>query len=233
MTWPMTLAGLRRAGAFSKPHDYKQNVQKKKGFLKKWVLTGKQFEDFRQKSSQIPLLPRRTKKTTTPQGRKLNMNQVATTKLSQAKLKKAFRIKLFELCKTTTKQSSPDLFNSYKISAGHDMLNNAGRATTCWRKLKAPWLQTKCTKNEGPSKKMSFNGKQFENFKPKKPKNPVIPWKTKQKNHKTPGSKSEHEPCSEEEINWSKIEKKTFRIKLFKLCKIRTKNSRPHLFFFL
>ena len=31
---------LPRAGAFSKPHDYKQNVQKMKGLLKKWVSTG-------------------------------------------------------------------------------------------------------------------------------------------------------------------------------------------------
>ena len=61
MTWPKTLAGLPRAGAISKPHDYKQNLQKMKDLLKKWVLTGKQFEDFRQKSSNIPLLSRRTK----------------------------------------------------------------------------------------------------------------------------------------------------------------------------
>ena len=77
------------------------------------------------------------------------MKQVATTKLTEVELKKAFRIKLFELCKTTTKQSSPDLFNFYKISAGHDMVNDAGRATTCRRKLKAPWLQTKGTNMKG------------------------------------------------------------------------------------
>ena len=53
---------------------------------------------------------------------------------------------------------------------------------------------------------MSFNGEQFENFKPKKPKNPIILWRTKQKNHKTLEAKSEHEPCSQEETNWSKIE---------------------------
>ena len=35
----MTLAGLPSAGAISKPHDYKQNVQKMKNLLKKWVLT--------------------------------------------------------------------------------------------------------------------------------------------------------------------------------------------------
>ena len=55
---------------------------------------------------------------------------------------------------------------------------------------------------------MRFNWEQFENFKPKKPKNPVIAGRTKQKNHKTPWSKTEQEPCSQEEINLSKIEKK-------------------------
>ena len=66
----MTLAGLLRAGTISKPNDYKQIVQKMKGFLKKWVLTAKQVEDFGQKNSKIPLLPWRTKqknyKTPTP-----------------------------------------------------------------------------------------------------------------------------------------------------------------------
>ena len=31
MTWSLTLAGLPRAGANSKPHHYKQKVQKMKG----------------------------------------------------------------------------------------------------------------------------------------------------------------------------------------------------------
>ena len=55
---------------------------------------------------------------------------------------------------------------------------------------------------------MSFTGEQFENFKPKKLKNPVFARRTKQKNHKTPRAKTEQEPCSQEEINWNKIEKK-------------------------
>ena len=47
------------------------------------------------------------------------------------------------------------------------MANDAGRATTCRRNLKASWLQTERTKNEKPSEKISFNGEQFENFKQK------------------------------------------------------------------
>ena len=34
MTWSLTLAGLPRAGANSKPHDYNQKVQKMKGLPK-------------------------------------------------------------------------------------------------------------------------------------------------------------------------------------------------------
>ena len=59
---------------------------------------------------------------------------------------------------------------------------------------------------KGLLKKMSFNGEQFENFKPKKPKNPIIVWRTK-KNLKTPKAKTEHEPCSQEEVHSSKIER--------------------------
>ena len=46
------MAGLPRAGANSKPHHYKQKVQKMKGLPKTWVLRGKQFEDFRRKKEQ-------------------------------------------------------------------------------------------------------------------------------------------------------------------------------------
>ena len=36
---------------------------------------------------------------------------------------------MFEICKTWTKKSSPDLFNDYVNSAGHDMATHAGRTT--------------------------------------------------------------------------------------------------------
>ena len=52
----MTLAGLPRAGKNSKPHHYKQKVQKMKVLPKTWVLRGKQFEDFRRKKRAETLL---------------------------------------------------------------------------------------------------------------------------------------------------------------------------------
>ena len=70
------------------------------------------------------------------------MNHVVRKKLTEANLKKAIRIKLFELCKTRTKKSSPDLFNFNVISAGQGMVKDNDGATTCRRKFKAPWLQT-------------------------------------------------------------------------------------------
>ena len=60
------------------------------------------------------------------------------------------------------------MFNFYVVLAGHDKVSDAGRATTCRRKLKAPSLQTKSTKNEGPPENMGFKGKQFEDFRRKK-----------------------------------------------------------------
>ena len=75
------------------------------------------------------------------------MNHVARNKLTEAKLKKAFGIKLFEFCKTRTKKSNPDLLTFYVISGGHDVAKDAGRATTCRRKFKGSWLQSERTKN--------------------------------------------------------------------------------------
>ena len=139
MTWPMTLVGLPRAGAVSKPHDYKQNVQKMKDLLKKRALTGNSLKNSNQKNQRNQSsYGEQNKRTTRTLGQKSNLNHVARKKLTEAKLIKAFRIKLSETCTTRTKKSNPDLLNFYVISAGHDMVKDAGRATTCRRKFKAP-----------------------------------------------------------------------------------------------
>ena len=38
------------------------------------------------------------------------------------------------------------MFNFYVVLAGHDMVTEAGRATTRMRKINAPWLRTKVQK---------------------------------------------------------------------------------------
>ena len=202
----MTLEGLARAGATSKPHDYKQNVQKMKSILKNWALTGNSLKNSNQNQKIQSSYGEQNKRTTRLWKHKLNMNHIASMKITEANLKKAFRMKLFELCKTRIEKSSPDLFNFYVISAGQGMANDDDRATKCRRNFQVSGLQIERTKNEGHSEKMIFNGEHIENFKPKKPKNPIILWRTKQKNHKTLEAKTEQQPCSQEEINWSKIE---------------------------
>ena len=64
-------------------------------------------------------------------------------KYTKQNLKKAFRSKLLELCKTRAKKSSPDVFSFYVVLAGHDMVTDASRAFTCRRKFKAPSLKSK------------------------------------------------------------------------------------------
>ena len=44
------------------------------------------------------------------------------------------------------------MFNFYVVSAGHDIVTDAGRATTCRRKFKAPWLPTEVQKMKDLSK---------------------------------------------------------------------------------
>ena len=62
----MTLAGVPPAGAISKPHDCKQNVQKMKNLLKKWDLTGKSLKISNQKKPKKSSL-RMENKTKEPQ----------------------------------------------------------------------------------------------------------------------------------------------------------------------
>ena len=74
-----------------------------------------------------------------------------------------------DLRKTRTKKSSPDMFNFYVVLTGHDkIISDTGRAITCRRKFKAPSLQTKSTKTEGPPENMVFKEKRFEDFRQKK-----------------------------------------------------------------
>ena len=52
-----------------------------------------------------------------------------------------------------------------------------------------------------------------------------MPWRTKQRKHKTPKAKTERGPSNQVGKNWSKFEKKAFRSKLLEVCKTRTKKS--------
>ena len=48
------------------------------------------------------------------------------------------------------------MFKFYVDLADHDLVTDAGRATTCRRNFKAPSLQTYITKNEAPPENMGF-----------------------------------------------------------------------------
>ena len=60
------------------------------------------------------------------------------------------------------------MFNFCVVFAGHDMVTDAGRATTHRRKFKAPSLKTKTIKNVEPFENMSFSKKTVWRFQRKK-----------------------------------------------------------------
>ena len=180
---------------------------KNEGPSGKLSFNGEQFENFQPKNQKIQSWYGEQNKKPQDPNAKTEHEPCSQEELNWSEIEKAFRMKLLEFCKTRTKQSNPDLLTFYVISGGHDMANDAGPATTCRRNFKAPWFQIERTKSEGSSEKMSFNAETVWKFQSKKPKNPVIVWRTKQKNHETPKAKTEHETCSQEELNWSEIEK--------------------------
>ena len=94
----------------------------------------------------------------------LTTDHLTGKKQTEEKFKTAFSLKLLELCKTRATKSSPDMFNFYEDLTGHAMVTDAGRATSCRRIMKAPSLQTKSTKNEGPPENMGFNMKTVWRF---------------------------------------------------------------------
>ena len=75
--------------------------------------------------------------------------------------------KPLELCKTRIKSSSFDMLNFYVVSAGRDMVNDTDMSTRCRSKFKAPSIQTKSTKNEGPSEK-NFQEKPLDDIRQNK-----------------------------------------------------------------
>ena len=89
-------------------------------------------------------------------------------KLTEEKLKKAFRLKLLELGKTKIKKASPDMFNYRVVLTGHDKVSDTGRAKICRCKFKAPSLQYRVQKQKDHQKTWVSTGKPFEDFRRKK-----------------------------------------------------------------
>ena len=54
--------------------------------------------------------------------------------------------------------------NLYVVLTSHDTVTDVGRASTFRRIFNSRSLQTKSTKNEGPSENMGFNGKPVWRF---------------------------------------------------------------------
>ena len=134
-----------------------KKVQKKEDLLKTWLSPKNRLKiSDEKKLKKFPILARRTKqwnhntrKATTEHGRR-------KWKKTESKLKSSFRNETVGTLKTRSKNPSPDPFNFYVVLAGHDMVTDAGRATTCRHKFKAPLLKTN-TKNERPSQKHEFH----------------------------------------------------------------------------
>ena len=120
-------------------------------------------------------------------------------------------LKLCEFCKTRNLKSIPDRSNCYVVMAGHDKVADAGRATTCRRKFKAPSLQRKGTKTGRHTENMGFDGKTFWKPQTKTTSSLVLttPWNTR-----PPNARIDDGPCNQEEINWGKFEK-TIQVKTF------------------
>ena len=153
------------------------------------------------------------------------MDHLTRKRQIEANLKKAFRFKRLELCKTRTKKSSPDLFNFYVVLASHDMVTDAGRATTCRRKFKAPWFQTKIQKTKGFPKTWVLTGKSLKISDEKKHiscSDQTTPSKTRSLNATNEDGAF---VCNQQEFYSTQLGKKEIRSKLLELCKTRTKKS--------
>ena len=127
-----------------------------------------------------------------------------------------------EFCKTRAKKSSPDMFNFYIVLAGHDKVTDAGRATTCRRKLKTPSLQAKDTQNEEISKTCLATGKLIEDF---RQKNTSSLDQTTQRNTGRVNATFVDGSCNQEKINLRKTEKKYSDLKSWNLARLELRSQ--------
>ena len=88
------------------------------------------------------------------------------------------------------------MFNFYVVLAGHGKVTDA---TMCRLKIKAPSLQTKSTKNEGPPENMGFKGKTVWRLQTKKKeqKNYSQPFKKTQWDTRTLRPSTDYRPCKQ------------------------------------
>ena len=73
-----------------------------------------------------------------------------------------------EFCKTRTEKSSPDMFNLYVVFAGHNMVSDAARATTCRCKMEPHHSKQKVQKTKCIPKTWVLMGGKFEDFRRKR-----------------------------------------------------------------
>ena len=94
------------------------------------------------------------------------------------------------------------MFNFYLDLAGHDMVTEASRTTTCMRKIKPHDYEQKVQKMKDLSKTWVFKGKQFEDFRQKKgQKQYSQPFKKSQWDTRTLKPSIEQRPCKQQELN--------------------------------
>ena len=141
-----------------------------KDLAKTWVWTGKQSDDFRRKNEQKQNSQHvennqwnKRPPNVTIEGRPGKQEEI-----NWRQNEKAFRLKLLEIWKTRTKMLSPNMFKFFVIFAGNGMVADAGRATNCRQKIKAPWLPTQYSEKAGTFENMGLNGKTDWRFQTKK-----------------------------------------------------------------
>ena len=90
----MAMTELPRAGAISKPHDYKQNVQKRRAFWKNEFQRGSSLKISDKKNQKLNSFHgEQIKRTTRPQGQKLKMNPCKQEEKNWSKIEKIIQNK--------------------------------------------------------------------------------------------------------------------------------------------
>ena len=164
----------------------------KKGPSEKRALTGNSLNFSNQKTKKFShRMENKTKEPQDPEGKNWIWKHVARKKLAEAKLKKAFRIKLFELCKSRSEKSSPDLFNFCKLGwSCHGQWRWQGYHVQA--QFQSPVITNRTYKEwKAFWKKRALTGNSWK-VSNQKTKN-TITYGEQNKNHKTLKAKTEHE----------------------------------------
>ena len=118
-------------------------MQKTGGPFENMSFSEKPFDDSRREKTTLLAQTKQPREALGPQRQQLTTDFETRKKQTEGKMKKSFRLKLSDICKTRNKKSSLGMFNFYLVLVDRDMVSDTARLPDVGVKSKSHHCQQK------------------------------------------------------------------------------------------